>query len=246
MFQIDDIREKNVEKFYEIYLKEGKIKLIESIAEGLNKRTYFTIDKEGNIKRNEMNPSLPMIVSINNENYRDIIKTIIEDLVDLTQREKIKKIERLSKFSIDTLIENFNKLMANGDKIFGLKYGKELFLRDKTLFFKMLFDYVLLEDISTKKSIMAWSLYELLKENQFSDEVFYVGMSYIIQRRSEFGDHERILNGNFVATPKEEVIPYAVNDTLLEIVCYANMLGEFSYKKEEYYTEKLKEAFYPL
>jgi len=244
MFQIDDIREKNIDKFYEIYLTGGKIKLIEAIAEGLGKRSYFTIDCDGTIKRKSMNHALPLITTINNDNYKDIITTLLEEMVDLTQREKIKKIERLSKYSMDTLTNNFNKVMASGDKVFGFKYGKELFLRDKNLFFKMLFDYILLEDIESEKSTMAWSLYQLMKElkdNDFSDEVFYVGMSYILQKRSEFNDFERVISTTFTPTPKVEVIAASKTIDSLEISSYGNILNEFTYKKEDIYTEILKE-----
>ena len=67
MFQIDDIKEKNIDKFYEIYLTGGKLKLIEAIAEGLGKRSYFTIDSNGTIKRKNMNHALPLITTLNNE-----------------------------------------------------------------------------------------------------------------------------------------------------------------------------------
>jgi hypothetical protein len=244
MFQIDDIREKNIDKFYEVYLQGGKLKLIEAIAEGLGKRSYFTINSDGTIKRKSMNHALPLVTTINNDNYKEIIETILEKMVDLTQREKIKKIERLSKYSMDTLTNNFNKIMASGDKIFGLRYGKEIFLRDNQLFFKMLFDYVLLENIDSEKSTMAWSLYQLMKEikdNNFSDEVFYVGISYILQKRSEFYDFERISNINFTPTPKVEIIELSKTINSLSVSSYGNLLNEFEYKKEDIYTEILKE-----
>jgi hypothetical protein len=242
MFQIDYIKDKDIDKFYEIYLAGGKIKLIESIAEGLGKRTYFTIDSEGIITRKEMNPALPIITTINENNYKEIIQTIISDMVDLTQREKIKKIERLSKYTLDTLVKNFNKILASGDRIFGLKYGKELFLRDKKLFFKLLFDYVLLEDFESDKTTMAWSLYELLKDNEFSDEVFYVGMSYILQKNSCFLQYERLSNSNISPIPKEEIIKYSIASNSLEVVSYGKILNEFKYSKENIYTEKLREV----
>ncbi|MEI6857927.1 hypothetical protein [Psychrilyobacter sp.] len=244
MFQIDDIREKNIDKFHEIYLTGGKLKLIEALAEGLGKRSYFTINCNGMIKRKTMNHALPLITTINDDNYKEIIETLLDEMVDLTQREKIKKIERLSKYSLDSLTNNFNKILASGDKIFGLKYGKELFLRDRPLFFKMLFDYVLLEDIDSEKSTMAWTLYQLMKEikdNYFSDEVFYVGISYILQKRSEFDDFERISCSSFTPTPKVEVIKVSQTMDSLAISSYGKMLNEFTYKKEEIYTEILKE-----
>jgi hypothetical protein len=241
MFQIDDIREKNIDKFYEIYLAGGKLKLIESIAEGLGKRSYFTIDCDGTIKRKPMNHALPLITTINSDNYKEIIEILLEKMVDLTQREKIKKIERLSKYSMDTLTNNFNKIMASGDKIFGLKYGKELFLRDRQLFFKMLFDYILLEKIDNEKSTMAWSLYQLMKDNDFSDEVFHVGMSYLLQRRSEFNDFERVSSTSFTPTPKMKVVAVSKTVNSLEISSYGKILNEFTYKKEDIYIEILKE-----
>lgn len=240
MFQIDDIRKKNIDKFYEIYLAGGKLKLIESIAEGLGQRSYFTIDSDGIIQRKTMNHALQLITTININNYKEVIKIILEKMVDLTQREKIKKIERLSKYSIETLTNNFNKIMASGDRIFGLKYGKELFLRDKQLFFKMLFDYVLLENIDSEKSTMAWSLYQLLKEEDFSDEVFYVGISYILQKRSEFHDFERINKTNITPISKVEVISMSKTMDSLAVSSYGKMLNEFTYKKEHIYTEILK------
>lgn len=244
MFQIDDIREKNTDKFYEIYLVGGKLKLIEAIAEGLGKRSYFTINSSGTIKRKTMNHALPLITTINNDNYKEIIDILLEKMIDLTQREKIKKIERLSKYSMDTLTNNFNKIMASGDKIFGLKYGKEIFLRDRQLFFKMLFDYVLLEDINSEKSTMAWALYQLMndmKDNNFSDEVFYVGISYILQKRSEFYDFERMSSINFTPTPKVKVIEASKTIDSLAISSYGNLLNEFTYNKEDIYSEILKE-----
>jgi len=241
MFQIDDIREKNIDKFYEIYLTGGKLKLIEAIAEGLGKRSYFTINCDGTIKRRSMNHALPLITTINSDNYKEVISTLLKTMVDLTQREKIKKIERLSKYPLETLTNNFNKIMASGDKIFGFKYGKELFLRDRQLFFKMLFDYILLENIGSEKSTMAWSLYQLLKDDEFSDEVFYVGMSYILQRRSEFNDFERVSSSNFTPTPKIKIVTGSKRSDLLEIISYGNILNEFTYKKEAIYTDILKE-----
>ena len=241
MFQIDDIREKNIDKFYEIYLTGGKLKLIESVAEGLGKRSYFTVDCDGNIKRKPMNHALPLITTINNDNYKETIMVLLEEMVDLTQREKIKKIERLSKYSIDILTNNFNKIMASGDKIFGLKYGKELFLRDRQLFFKMLFDYILLEDIDSEKSTMAWCLYQLMKDSDFSDEVFHVGMSYFLQRRSEFNDFERVSRTSFTPVSKVEAVAASKSSNSLEISSYGKILNEFTYKKEDIYTEILKE-----
>ena len=242
MFQIDYIKELNLDKFYDIYLTNGKNGLIESIAEGLGRRSYFNLNSYGNIKRNKMNRALPLVTTINDENYKEVIKTILEEMVDLTQREKIKKIERLSKYSMEILTNNFNKIMANGDKIFGLKYGKEIFFRDRELFFKMLFDYTLLENINTEKSIMAWSLYQLLKDSDFSDEVFYVGMSYILQKKSEFNDFERVNNNDFVSTSKKETVTRSGASNSLRISSYGKILNEFTYEKEKIYIEMLKEA----
>ena len=242
MFQIDYIREKNLDKFYSIYLANGKNGLIESIAEGLGRRTYFSLNSNGNIKRNKMNRALLLVTTIDKNNYKKVIEILLGEMVDLTQREKIKKIERLSTYSIDTLTNNFNKIMASGDRIFGLKYGKELFFRDKELFFKMLFDYVLLENINTEKSIMAWSLYQLLKDSGFSNEVFYVGMSYLLQKKSEFNDYEKISYNNFIPTSKEKIVVKSKAHSLLTISSYGKILNEFTYQKEDIYIEMLKEA----
>ena len=120
--------------------------------------------------------------------------------------------------------------------------GKTAFdLRDRQLFFKMLFDYILLEDIDSEKSTMAWSLYQLLKDDDFSDEVFYVGMSYILQKRSEFRDFERVSNTTITPTPKEDVITASKTVDSLEISSYGMILNEFTYKKEDIYTEILKQ-----
>ncbi|MCK5779391.1 MAG: hypothetical protein KAH04_00100 [Psychrilyobacter sp.] len=240
MFQIDNIREKKYSEFYKMYETSGKIKLVEALAEGLNKRTYFTIDSEGNISRKTMNRGLYLITTIDKKNYKEVIKEIIDVYVDLTQREKIKKIDRLSKYSLEKLTSNFNKVFSNGDRIFGLKYGKELFLRDKELFFKLLFDYVLLEDIDTNKATMAWSLYELLKESEFSDEVFYVAISYILQKESNFSSYERISKAKKTSISKEAVLKLSTN-SLLESENYGKILNQFTYEKEDIYIEILKQ-----
>ncbi len=241
MFQLDNIREKNIEVFNNIYETQGQIKLIESIAEGLGEKTYFSIDKDGKIKRNQLNTALYLLSTLDEKNYKSIIKLVLEEKIHLSKREKIKKIDRLSKYSLETLIKNFNKIMAKGERSFGLRYGKELFLRDKTLFFKMFFDYVLLENIGTKKSIMAWALYKLLWKNEFSDEVFYVGMSYILLRRSNFSNYENKIENYKNPLDKDSIIKSSFKNKSLEIVCYGKILGEFTYEKEEVYLSLLKD-----
>ena len=81
---------------------------------------------------------------------------------------------------------------------------------------------------------------DLLRDNEFSDGVFYVAMSYILQKRSEFNEYEAISNTPFTPTPKGDIISYALKSHSLEVVSYAKILNEFTYDKEGIYTEILK------
>ena len=238
---LEAIRGKNYDFFHKIYKQNGIIGLTNSFSEYINRRAYFTIDKEGEIKRKGLNLSLPLISTLkeNPENYERIIKIIVDRLCEPSERIKLKKIDRLSNTSVENLEKNYYKLLANSNEIFSAKYSKELLLREKKNFINLLFFFVLMEDISSRKSLMAYSLEKFLDE-EFEkndlDDVIQVAINYISLQRSNFSFYESSGKSNIskkgLTAKIFENLDKLRNSKGLNLLTYIYILNKSDYNNE--------------
>lgn len=207
------------------------MKVLENLlknAELLDKRAYFTVDIDGNIKRKSMNFSMAAVAFLKDE---ELINKIIEGELSKSERFQMKKIDRLSNLTIEALKSNLMKLVINGNLEFGKKYGKELYLRDKNKFFQTLGNIALMDNMDFYKPLMVLSMEKLLEE-KYNEEILYLGLSYLCKQRCDLHIFENI---NEEDMNKEEVLENARKSQNLKIVAYGKLLEKYTFKNEKKY-----------
>ncbi|MGX6590736.1 hypothetical protein [Cetobacterium ceti] len=212
------------------------MKVLENLlknAELLDKRAYFTVDIDGNIKRKSMNFSMAAVAFLKDE---ELINKIIKGELSKSERFQMKKIDRLSNLTIEALKSNLMKLVINGNLEFGKKYGKELYLRDKNEFFQTLGNIALMDNMDFYKPLMVLSMEKLLKE-KYNEEILYLGLSYLCKQRCDLHIFENIDEENM---NKEEILENARKSQNLKIVSYGKLLEKYIFKNEKKYLNILK------
>lgn len=226
---IEAIKDENKDIFKELVEKEGR-KSIASLSEIIGKRAYFTIDESGAIGRKGMNYALPLAAFTGN---MEILGEQLYELSNPKERVKHKKIERLATEDIEKIYKNFFKVVANNNVDFAKRYSKEMYLRDRDRFFKKLFNYTLLEDIDSQKTLMALAMKELLWD-EYDDNIMNAGISYIASVRSDFSAYEKAdetLDKEDVVKGIEELkVKESKED--LNLISYLKVLGEYTYINE--------------
>ncbi|WP_320046594.1 hypothetical protein [uncultured Ilyobacter sp.] len=231
---LEILKEKKIDLIENIINEKGRNRALDYFGEFLDCRSYFTIDRNGKIQRKNMNYALPVAAFSNDD--AEVAKEILVS-AKAQERVKAKKIERLSKETIDDLMKNFMKIIANNNVNFAVRYAKEIFLRDRELFYKTLFHYTLLEEIDSQKSLMALSLKRLMN-TEVDDKLIYLAMSYISKVKGNFNEYENI----FVATeiPKSDLIKKSQESKEMlkskrgvSLLAYINVLKEYEYENEE-------------
>ena len=233
MDALEILKEKKIDHIEKIINEKGRNSALEYFGEFFDHRSYFNIDRNGKIQRKNMNYALP--VAAFSDDAAEVAREILAS-ARAPERVKSKKIERLSKETIDNLMKNFMKIIANNNVNFAIRYAKEIFLRDRELFYKTLFHYTLLEEIDSQKSLMALSLKKLM-DTQVDDNLIYLAMSYISKVKCNFDDYE-----NTVATEasKSDLIQKSQESKErlkskkgINLLAYVNVLKEYDYENEE-------------
>ncbi|MEG0300246.1 hypothetical protein [Cetobacterium sp.] len=196
-------------------------------SEILDKRAYLTIDGEGCVERKKMNLTIPAMVFCIDEVLFD---ETLEKESDKREREKEKKIERLSNLTVEKLKENFTKLVVKGEVEFAKRYGKELALREVEEFNKTLFNLSLMDNISFKKPLMALAMKEILETIGWNDKIGYLVISYFAKQRYDLSSLE--------AAKELDNKDFDVPETL-EFIAYKKVLNRYEYKNEKKYASML-------
>ena len=166
-----------------------RIAMLEELAEDLDKRAYFTINSQGEIKTKEMNYAIPLVAFCKEEEF---VKEKLPKLADKIERTKIDKIERFSNKTVEELKDKFYKLLANGSLDFAKRYAKELFLKDSEEFYRAIYHFALMDSIKNMKPLMAISMKELLGEN-YNEKVMYLVVAYLTKKKSNFYQYENAI-----------------------------------------------------
>jgi hypothetical protein len=231
---LEILKKKDINVIEGLLKSQGKNEVISIFSEFLDRRSYFNIDTNGIIKRKSMNYALP--VAAFGENDMDLALEIFESACP-SERIKLKKIERLSKEPLDKLMKNFMKIIANNNVNFAIKYSKEIFMRDSDLFYKILFNYTLLEEIDSQKSLMALSLKKLMG-NEFDDSLIYLAISYIAKVKTNFTEYESITQVESIT--KAELIDKSqkYKEKLackrgMNLLAYIDVLKEYKYENDK-------------
>lgn len=207
--------------------------LLENV-EVLDKRAYFTISSSGKINRKKMNLAIPAAAFVANE---ETFQEALVESIDKKERVNMKPIDRLTNISLEDLKENFIKLMMNGNLEFSKKYGKELALRDRKEFYRVLFTFSLMDNMSTLKPLMALGAKQILGETYWDDSIGYLVISYFTKQRADFSQLEELEETE--NNSKDELVreileskDLLINREGLELISYLCILKEFDYEND--------------
>lgn len=219
---LEILREKNIAKFMETYKNKELPEILRDTVEFNNYRSYFSIDSVGNIKTKEPSWALIKLTLLGNDCLEDYFK----DGLFITEKRKIHKIDRLSNYDINHLEKNLYKIYYNRDLNISYRYTKEFILKDKELFIKKISNYVLLNNIDSKKSIITYAFIEALKfvDKQNIDYIILSYLPYIITYPS-------YIENNFFKGSNETVENY----DLLELAYIKLMSYGLSENKDKYF-----------
>ena len=127
-----NIKKENFPEKYEEFL--------ELFAGNFEKRKYFKINM--NLETVEKEPSWVLeLAFLYYETKNDEIIKLINENFEECFKDKVKKIDRLSKYSIEEVKEKFWRALMNKDGIHTVRLGNELILRDEKVFFELTYKY---------------------------------------------------------------------------------------------------------
>ncbi len=243
MFILEDLKDNKKEIIEKILSESGRAGAVSFCAGVLDKRAYFTVDMNENIKRKKMNYVIPASVFLKEDS--SFIDYIAEN-IDFAEKTKIDKIERMTNAEIPDLKKNIFKLLAKGDYHFVCKYGKELYFKDKDEFFKMMFQFALMDNSAFEKSLAVYSLKKYFEKFDYSDEAFYLTISYIAKMRADFSDYENAETENKKVSKEElrekfrnNIYEYKTEEGL-KILGYLLGLLSYDYENEDKFTVLLQ------
>lgn len=211
------------------------------------KNTYFTLKDGGLINRKKFHNILPAAV------YIDDVKKFIDYSMKYYSEEEDKEIIKISRRTTDNICKikkNILKLIAKGKHNYALPYCKELYFRDEKEFFKMLFDYVLMDNIDFNKAIQVYSMREYFRKYEYSDIIMDLVLGFVSKMRSDFHDFEYSKDSSISKEKLKDEI-YRNKEKLMtkegfKIVSYFKILEAFEYKKEKKYIAILEKKMKDL
>lgn len=186
---ITTMNERNKNVIIEQIKAEGKIKALSTYAEILDKRAYLTMDVEGNLKRKETSIILPIFAFFDDE---EILAENILKYGDIKERQILEKIDRFSNIEVAKVKENLMKTIFNGSIDFAKKYAKELFLRDKKEFFRLMATFVTIGNSESLKSLNMIAFERLMEENDYNGNILYLFIAYLTKYRDNTNNYENI------------------------------------------------------
>ncbi|BDU50655.1 hypothetical protein [Haliovirga abyssi] len=193
--------EKDYREITEIYMEKGIVPILEIFSEYANWRSYFKIKLDGEIVEKDINLMLPLINNILDTKNRDEIeknfKIILDNYILKIEREKVKKkIDRLSSKEIDKIEKNFFNLLQKNEQAQVIRYGNELFFRNKEKFYETILFYSLINNKNKTLPLIVLSMINIIekvgKENYFYP--FIIGMRLLGRYPNEFNEYEEAVN----------------------------------------------------
>lgn len=227
-----------LEKIYD-QDEKSREKFVRQLIHTTNKRAFFTIDENGRIKRKAGNYLL--IMSVFEEDDEKFLRYFYE-LIDFSEQDSLKEksLSRIQNIDTVDMKKNIIKLIINGKVEYAIKYLYELYKRDEKEFFKYISEIVLMDNMDFEKTIYIYSMKKYFEKYEYSLEVFYYVMSYIIKARFDLHEYENIqvAEGITKESLKERVknsLEKYKNKNGLKVAGYLKILEEETYENEKIY-----------
>ena len=179
------MNEIKIEETYEMFLEKNKNKF--------EKRKYLKVNDDLMIERRE--PSYIIELGYIYYEYKkngildDEKRFKIEELIKKesleTYKSQEKKIERQSKIEIKLLQERFWRTLLNQDKIHSLKLGNELVIRDRQIFFELMYKYSIISK-DTNKLVKAYLCEIIYNDNGYAVELIKNIINYFVKSENDY------------------------------------------------------------
>lgn len=233
--KVEILREKNLNKIETMIEEQGKYQVLSYFAPFYDRRTYFRIDDLGNIYIKEYNPILILFA------FSDNKKKLAEYLLRYSypeEKQNLKKIDRNSNLSIETLRKNLIKTMLSGSLNFSKTFAKELYLKSEKDFFEVLYTFSLMGNPNNLKLFFVYALEKIFKEFKYDDNILYIVISYLTKVRDEYSIY--INSSNEVCEIDLENIN---NDKKIYIKIFNKIINSYSFKNINKFKNSLNAYF---
>ena len=169
-------------------LPENFQKFVEEYQGNFEKRKYFKINQD--LKIIEKEPSWVLEFSfIYYETKDDAIFDFINNELEKCFKDKIKKTDRLSKYSIPELSDKFWRALMNKDGVHTVRLGNELFLRDRELFLELSYRYAFISsDVNKLTKVFLFEL--LCEKSSYNIEFMKNLLNYFSSSELEYIRHD--------------------------------------------------------
>lgn len=158
--------------------EKGKYRVLADYAEIMDKRTYFKVSPEGELRRKEANPILYLYPY---EREAHALAKLILDYGNPVERQVIHKIDRLSNLDQKSLEEKCMTTMVHGNFDYAKRYAKELYCRDAEKFWDFLSLFVSLGKLESKKKEVFKAFRLVMSENSYDESLFHLYLSYLVR-----------------------------------------------------------------
>ncbi|MDR1831331.1 MAG: hypothetical protein LBQ97_01195 [Fusobacteriaceae bacterium] len=180
----------------------GKTALLREFAAYLDRRSWFSWDPKGAVTRKAFHYAFPVFSLLDEEK---LLTAALFAEADPAEKAAISKIDRLSGLDGGIVHDRFCKTMARGDLVYARRFGKELYLRDKALFFETLARFALTGRIKSLKALWVVAMInfpaDFDRKGDFDDALFHLSLSYPVKYRDDFYDPGELTDGRF--SPRE-------------------------------------------
>ena len=231
--KVEFLREKNLEKAIELIKEKGKFAILSEYSTFFDMRTYFKVNEDGDITQKSYNPITLLYLFCDDE------KKLAEYLFKYSypeEKQNIKKIDRASNLDIETLKKNLMKTLTNSNLDFSKIFAKELFLRDKKVFFETMYNFALMGNPKDLKLFFVYTLEEIFSKIAYDENIFYTIIAYLTKFRDDYSTYIETNNISF------DIETYS-DDKKIYINIFEKVLERYSLKNENKFKISLYKYF---
>ena len=231
--KVEFLREKNLQKAIELIKEKGKFSVLSEYSTFFDMRTYFKVNENGDITQKSYNPIILLYLFCDDE------KKLAEYLFKYSypeEKQNIKKIDRASNLDIETLKKNLMKTLTNSNLDFSKIFAKELFLRDKKVFFETMYNFALMGNPKDLKLFFVYTLEEIFSKIAYDENIFYTIIAYLTKSRDDYSTYMETSNISF------DIETYS-DDKKIYINIFEKVLERYSLKNENKFKISLYKYF---
>lgn len=233
--KVEFLRERNLEKAIKLITEKGKFAVLSKYASFFDMRTYFKVNENGDIYQKFYNPITLLYLFCDDT---EILARYLFKYSYPEEKQNIKKIDRTSNLDINTLKKNLMKTLTNSNLDFSKIFAKELFLRDKKVFFETMYIFSLMGSPQNLKLFFVYALEEIFSEINYDENIFYIMIAYLTKFRDDYSTYlETKENTEFF-----NIENYS-DDKKIYIKVFEKVLKKYNLKNENKFRASLYKYF---